>query len=104
MLRNTCLLILNALLILGTGFLPVRAADSENTFTARSGRITIPADQRSFLMELSVLAKKYPGVVERSSMFEDMCEINPKCFYVASWTACCCDAGGATTCEAWPPQ
>ena len=80
------------------------ADDAERKFSAKSGRISIPDDQRNFLKELSLLAKKYPGVAERGGLFEKMCEVRPACFYVASWTACCCDEGGSTTCEAWPIQ
>ncbi len=78
------------------------AAAEDKQFTARSGAINIPAENRSFVNDLSAIAKKYPDLARRSGLFEKMCEVNPACFYVESWTACCCVDGGSTTCEAWP--
>ncbi|MBL8565699.1 MAG: hypothetical protein JNM89_08285 [Hyphomicrobiaceae bacterium] len=82
-------------------FSPPASAD-DRQFTARSGTINIPAENRSFVHELSAVAKKYPELARRSRLLENMCEVNPACFYVESWTACCCVDGGATTCEAFP--
>jgi hypothetical protein len=81
------------------------ADDSATSFSVKRGAISIPDEHRSFFKEFSQLAAKYPAVVIQSRIMENMCEAaSPQCFYVASWTACCCDVGGQTTCDAWPPQ
>lgn len=80
------------------------AVADDQTFSAKKGSITLPEQQRSFMKELAQLSRKYPGLAQHGRIFEDMCEINPRCVYVASWSACCCDEGGSMTCEAWPPQ
>ena len=93
-------IVLAAVLTSLSGSPPASADDKQ--FTARSGTINIPAENRSFVNELSAVAKKYPELAKRSRLFENMCEVNPACFYVESWTACCCVEGSSTTCEAFP--
>lgn len=106
MFKNASLGHLFITLIIGTVVLyPADAAGAGKEFSAKSGSITVPDETRKFLQEFSELAKKYSALVERSSIGERLCEMNPKCFYVQSWTACCCEIGTETTCEApWPPK
>lgn len=87
---------------LGLSNFEVATAD-DKPLSVKRGKIDIPEDRRSFAKEFSAIAKKYPTVVKQTRVFEDMCEANPSCFYVQTWTACCCQTAGDTVCEAWPP-
>jgi hypothetical protein len=80
------------------------AKSQDKPLSVKRGKIDMSEERRSFAKDVLMLAKKYPSVVAQSRIFENMCEAGSGCFYVQSWTACCCPTAGDTVCEVWPPQ
>lgn len=105
MLRKLLRLFPIVILTLGVGWPAFNVANGQDKpLSVKRGKIDIGEERRSFAKDVSILAKKYPSVVGPARIFENMCESGSGCFYVQSWTACCCPSGGDTVCEAWPPQ
>ena len=80
------------------------AKGQENPLSVKRGKIDMSEEQRSFAKELSILAKKYPSVVGAARIGESTCGLGSGCFYVPSWTQCCCPSAGDLVCEVWPPK
>jgi hypothetical protein len=79
------------------------AKGEDKALSVKRGKIDIAEEWRSFAKDVSILAKKYPSVVGPARIFENMCAAGSGCFYVPSWTACCCPNTVGLVCEAWPP-